>query len=337
VPTIDPDQIRRNQAEMMGRSAQADAPGRSQAMAQMAQALQDNFGPMAQMKQVHGHLISELLRQRLAVGLAPDGSGNYDISRAPADVRKAITTNSGDSKRKLGLGMEGGALAPGAMGNLPIQAGMDSGGFSVTPDECKYIVMCQFYKIHPRAFKSIGSDSNSLVRAKARPNILTYTPTGTEIMGLIGGITAARNLFDAGSSLTDVLRAVKLRLERAHRGFMAVAATWAALRPTFQCYSQRLSSWARSPQAATEPRLSDSFPTADFLWKQADARACFLDRPGGCRRRPRRRQVEQEHQPLRALDAGAALDHGRDQDAGIVERKEAWPHRFYLQSHAGRR
>jgi hypothetical protein len=37
------------------------------------------------------------------MGLEPDGSGNYDISRAPVDVRKAVIVSSGDSKRKLGL------------------------------------------------------------------------------------------------------------------------------------------------------------------------------------------------------------------------------------------
>jgi hypothetical protein len=119
VPTNDPDQIRRNQAEMMGRNSQVGVPGRSEAIAQMAQAFQGNFNPMEQMKQVHGHLTSELLQQRLAVGLEPDGPGNYHISRAPVDVCKAIITNSGDSKRKLGL-------------QDTIQTGMSSDGYSVT-------------------------------------------------------------------------------------------------------------------------------------------------------------------------------------------------------------
>jgi hypothetical protein len=118
VPTTDPDQLRRNRAEAMGRKSQVGVPDRPEAITQMAQTFQGGFDPMDQMNQVHGHLTSELLQQRLAMGLEPDGSGNYDISRAPVGVRKAIITNTGDAKRKLGLGMEGGALAPGAMGNL---------------------------------------------------------------------------------------------------------------------------------------------------------------------------------------------------------------------------
>jgi hypothetical protein len=218
--------------------------------------------------------------------LAPDGSGNYDISRAPVDVRKAIITNTGDAKRKLGMGMGGGALAPGAMGNLQdtIQTGMSSDGYSVTFDECKYIVMCQFHKIHPRAFNAcglgqvgvVGSDADSLVKAKMHPNLLTYTPTGPEIMSLISGIIAARSLFDSGSLLIDDLLKMKLRLERANRGFLTAENTWKALRATFQCFSQKLNSWAKSPQASTEPKMSDPLPAADFLWGKADAQAFLV-------------------------------------------------------------
>jgi hypothetical protein len=285
VPTTGPNQLRRNRAEAMGRRSQVGVPGRSEAITQMAQGFQSGLDPMDQMKQVHGHLTSELLQQRLAMGLEPDGSGNYDISKAPVGVRKAIITNTGDAKRKLGLGMEGGALAPRAMGNLQdtIQTGMSSDGHSVTLDECKYIVMCQFHKIHPSAFNACGlgqsvvdSDADSIVKAKNHPNLLTYTPTGPEIMSLISGIIAARSLFDSGSLLIDDLLKMKLRLERANRGFLTVDHTWKALRATFQCFSQKLNSWAKLPQACTEPRLSGSLPSADFLWGKADAQAYLV-------------------------------------------------------------
>jgi hypothetical protein len=75
-------------------------------------------------------------------------------------VRKAIitNTNTGDTKCKLGMGMEGGVLAPGAIVNLQdtIQTGMGSEGHSFTLDSCKYIVMCQFHKLHPRSFTAVG-------------------------------------------------------------------------------------------------------------------------------------------------------------------------------------
>jgi hypothetical protein len=71
VPTVDPDQLRRNQAEAMGRKSQVGVPGRSEAIFQMAQAFQSGFDPMEQMKQVHGHLTSELQQRRLAMGLEP--------------------------------------------------------------------------------------------------------------------------------------------------------------------------------------------------------------------------------------------------------------------------
>ena len=284
-PTEDPDQRRRNQAEAFGRRSQVGVPNRSEATVEMDQVLQDGFDPMAQMKQVHGHMTSELMQRRLAMGLEADGSGNYCLSKAPVDVRKAIITNSGDAKRKLGLGMEGGALAPGAMGNLQdtVQTGMSNDGFSVTFEECKYLVMCQFHKIHPRAFNPcgigqgvVGADTDSLVKAKSHPNISTYTPTGPEVMSLINGIIAARSLFDAVSPLQADLHQVKLRLERANRTFLTVENTWKALRSTFQCFSQALNSWAKSPQAITEPRLTDSLPAADFLWGAADAQAFLL-------------------------------------------------------------
>jgi hypothetical protein len=116
--TDDADQLRRNQAEAFGRRSQVGTSNRPEAVSQMDQVLQNGFDPMAQMKQVHGHMTSELLQRRLAMGLEAGGSGNYDISKAPVDVRKAIIINTGDAKRKLGLGMEGGVLAPGAMDNL---------------------------------------------------------------------------------------------------------------------------------------------------------------------------------------------------------------------------
>jgi hypothetical protein len=284
-PTEDPDQRRRNQAEAFGRRSQVGVSNRPEAVSEMDQVLQEGFDPMAQMKQVHGHMTSELLQRRLAMGLEADGSGNYNLSKAPIDVRKAIITNTGDAKRKLGLGMEGGALAPGAMGNLQdtVQTGMSNDGFSVTYDECKHLVMCQFHKIHARAFNPcgigqgvVGADTDSLVKAKSHPNISTYTPTGPEIMSLINGIIAARSLFDAASPLQADLHKLKLRLERANRRFLTVENTWKALRSTFQCFSQALNSWAKSPQAITEPKLSDSLPAADFLWGAADAQAFLV-------------------------------------------------------------
>jgi hypothetical protein len=97
---------------------------------------------------------------------------------------------------------------------------MSNDGFSVTYDECKYIVTCQFHKIHPRAFNAcglgqgvVGADADSLVKAKNHPdNILTYAPSGPEIMSLINGIIAARSLFDSGSQLLADLHKMKLRL-----------------------------------------------------------------------------------------------------------------------------
>ena len=95
--------------------------------------------------------------------------------------------------------------------------------------------MCQLHKIHPRAFNAcglgqgvVGSDADSLVKAKDHPNLLTYTytPAGPEIMSLISGIIAAGSLFDSGSLLIDDLLKMKLRLERASRGFLSVDHTW---------------------------------------------------------------------------------------------------------------
>ena len=61
---------------------------------------------------------------------------------------------------------------------------MSNDGFSVTYEECKYIAMCHFHKIHVRAFNPcgigqgvVGADADSLVKAKNHPNISTYTPT----------------------------------------------------------------------------------------------------------------------------------------------------------------
>jgi hypothetical protein len=95
-------------------------------------------------------------------------------------------------------------------------------------------------------------------------------------MGLINGIIAARSLFDAGSPLQADLHKLRLRLERANRRFLTVEHTWRALRSTFQCFSQALNSWAKSPQAIIEPKLSDSLPAADFLWGSADAQAFLV-------------------------------------------------------------
>jgi hypothetical protein len=100
VPTVDPDQLRRNQAEAMGRRSQVGVPNRSEAISQMDQVLQNGFDPMAQMKQVHGHTTSELLQRRLAMGLEADGSGNYNTSKAPMGVRRAIITNTDDRRRE---------------------------------------------------------------------------------------------------------------------------------------------------------------------------------------------------------------------------------------------
>jgi hypothetical protein len=50
-----------------------------------------------------------------------------------------------------------------------------------------------------------------------------------------------------------------------------------ALRSTFQCYSQALNSWARSPQAINEPRFLTPYTHADFLWGQAKAHALMAD------------------------------------------------------------
>jgi hypothetical protein len=125
---------------------------------------------------------------------------------------------------------------------------------------------------------SAQSDADSLVKGKSHPNLLTYTPTGPEIMSLISGIIAARSLFDSGSLLIEDLLKMKLRLERANHGFLTVdhLHTWKALRVTFQCFSQKLNSWAKSPQACTEPRLSGFLQAADFLWGKADAQAFLV-------------------------------------------------------------
>jgi hypothetical protein len=84
--------------------------------------------------------------------------------------------------------MEGGALAPRAIGNLQdtIQTGIDSDGYSVTFDECKYayIVMCQFHKsIRARSMLvgtgTVWSAPTTTVwsrLSKTHPDILTYTP-----------------------------------------------------------------------------------------------------------------------------------------------------------------
>jgi hypothetical protein len=55
-----------------------------------------------------------------------------------------------------------------------------------------------------------------------------------------------------------------------------VGHTWKALRSTFQCFSQKFNSWAKSPQAIIEPKMSDSLPAADFLWGKADAQAFLV-------------------------------------------------------------
>jgi hypothetical protein len=83
-------------------------------------------------------VVGEQRQHSPALGLNTGGTGNYSLTKAPPDVRKAIIiTNSGDQKCKLGLGMGGGALAPGAMGNLQdsIQSGMGSEGY---PSRSKY-------------------------------------------------------------------------------------------------------------------------------------------------------------------------------------------------------
>jgi hypothetical protein len=141
----DPDQDRRDEVEREGFESQMDAPDRKQAMAMMAQVMQGGGSGQAMCDQVQSQLVSDQTQLRISLGLNSDGSGNYNLTQAPSSVRKAIITNTGDTKRKLGMGMEGGALAPGAMANLQdtIQTGMGSEGYSLTLDmhSCKCIVV----------------------------------------------------------------------------------------------------------------------------------------------------------------------------------------------------
>jgi hypothetical protein len=180
---------------------------------------------------------------------------------------------------------------------------MSNDGFSVTYEECKYIVMCHFHKIPVRAFNPcgigqgvVGADVDSLVKAKSHPNIATYTPsTGPEIMSLITGIIAARSLFDAGSPLQADLHKLKLRLERANRRFLTVESTWNALRSTFQCFSQALNSWAKSPMELSDPFPSRRLPLGHSRrpslprWDARPRLGCTDER----RRGSRRQQVAQ--------------------------------------------
>jgi hypothetical protein len=210
--------------------------------------------------QVQSQLVSDQTQLRLSVGLNPDGSGNYNLTRAPSSVRKAVITNTGDAKRKLGYGMEGGALAPGAMANLvdTIQTGMGSEGFSLTTECCKNIVMCKLHLLHPRTFIPVGFGHCMIGDAKTTspPPLATFVPTGVEMLNLMNGIIAARALFDSKSSLVGKdLEAMELRLEKANRSNVTVLSSWQALRASFQSYSQAINSWARSPQALAEPSL----------------------------------------------------------------------------------
>jgi hypothetical protein len=158
-----------------------DAPDRKQAMAMMAQVMQGGGSGQAMYDQVQSQLVSDQTQLRISLGLNSDGSGNYNLTQAPSSARKAVITNTGDAKRKLGMGMEGGALAPGAMANLQdtIQTGMGSEGYSLTIDSCKYIVMCQFHKLHPRSFTAVGFGHCVIGDAKATflPPLATFHPS----------------------------------------------------------------------------------------------------------------------------------------------------------------
>jgi hypothetical protein len=200
-------------------------------MAMMAQALQGGGSGKATYDHVQTQLVSEQLQLRIALGLNEDGTGNYNLSQAPISVRKASTTNTGDLKRKLGMGMEGGALAPGAMCNLQdtIQTGMSSEGYSLKFDICKPIVMCQFHKLHPCSFTAVGFGRSVIGddphhKFKALPALASFTPSGIEMLNLINGIIASRRLFDSGSFVAINLEQMKLRLEKAQRCNMSVKA-----------------------------------------------------------------------------------------------------------------
>jgi hypothetical protein len=128
------------------------------------------------------------------------------------------------------MGIEGGTLAPGAMVNLQdtIQTGMGSEGYSLTFDSCKYIVMCQFHKLHPRSLTAVGFGLSVIGDDKPTPTPLpplaSFTPSGVEMLNLVNGIIAARRLFDSGFLVARDLEKMKLRLEKAHRCNLAVAA-----------------------------------------------------------------------------------------------------------------
>jgi hypothetical protein len=98
------------------------------------------------------------------------------------------------------------------------------------------------------------------------------------MLNLMKGIIAARLLFDSSSSLVARdLERMKLRLEKANRCNVAVLASWTALKPSFQTYSQAVNSWARSPQALNEPSLMAKSTHTDFLWAKAHQGALLTD------------------------------------------------------------
>jgi hypothetical protein len=110
------------------------------------------------------------------------------------------------------------------------------------------------------------------------PPLATFIPTGVEMLNLMKGIIAARSLFDSSSSLVAKdLEGMKLRLEKANRCNVTVLASWTALKSSFQTYSQAVSSWARSPQALSEPSLMAKSPHTDFLWAKAHQGALLTD------------------------------------------------------------
>jgi hypothetical protein len=278
----DPDQMRRDETEREGFLSQLEANNRKQAMALLGQTMQGGGSGQAMYDQVQSQLVSDQTQLRLSVGLNPDGSGNYDLTKAPSSVRKAVITNTGDAKRKLGYGMEGGALAPGAMANLvdTIQSGMGSEGFSLTTECCKNIVMCKLHLLHPRSFIPVGFGHCTIGKAKSYTlqSLTTFIPSGIEMLNLMNGIIAARALFDSKSSLIGKdLEAMKLRLEKANRSNVTVLSSWQALRASFQSYSQAITSWARSPQALTEPSLLANTNATDFLWAKAHQGALLND------------------------------------------------------------
>jgi hypothetical protein len=80
-----------------------NAPDRKQATAMMAQVMQGGGSGQPMYDQVQSQLVPDQTQLRISLGLNSDGFGNYNLTQAPSSVRKAIITNTGDTKRKLGI------------------------------------------------------------------------------------------------------------------------------------------------------------------------------------------------------------------------------------------